>query len=296
MCGLCRQTVRCEVLSKHTHRQLPPRQLFLPIVVMRERIAVNRLVLSTVHGQVRLTVTIQIKFAQSHAARHRFLENSSRNRLPAPHALPRQPDIQRHNFHSRQSLPCSFGQCVSRGTMTLECARFQSLLKPPAKPPLWRNLDDCGLAFLKSRVRFIHFEFLVQTLANLQEKRALPDDLRRTLHHHSAHVLPIRLVLVSNQRHNAMMLQIRELRGVEIRRPVNLLLPNYMANRRNLRLAIPAHRSYSNHRSITQKFHLLRFRPRHIVLPVSFDEMTARPAWTLSRRRRYDSVEAIARS
>src|SRR6267142_3717627 len=155
-------------------------------------------------------------------------------------------------------------------------------LKPPAKSPLRRHFNNRCFAFLKTCIRLVHFEFLVQTLPHLQEKRPLPNDLRRTLHHHSAHVLPAGLVHIRNQRHNAMMLQIGQLRGIKIRRPVNLIFPDHMANRRNLWLAIPVHRSYSNHRSITQKFHLLRFRPRHIILPVSFDEMTARPAWTLS--------------
>src|SRR5207249_271009 len=60
-----KQTMDGEVLSKHSHRQLSPRQFFLPIAVMLHRIAVNRFVLASVNSEVRLSVAVQIQLANA---------------------------------------------------------------------------------------------------------------------------------------------------------------------------------------------------------------------------------------
>src|SRR5258707_1391774 len=99
MDGVFQQTIRSEVLPKHTHRQVPARQLFFPIPVMRNRVAVNRLEFSPMDAKVRLTVAVQIKLAQSNAALNRFLIDPSRHRPPAPNHLPRQPHVNRRHFH-----------------------------------------------------------------------------------------------------------------------------------------------------------------------------------------------------
>src|SRR5262250_1423855 len=66
---------------------------------MLDRIAVNRLVLSTMHAQVCLPVAVEIELAQRNPASDRFFINSRRHRPPMPHDITRQSDIQRNNLH-----------------------------------------------------------------------------------------------------------------------------------------------------------------------------------------------------
>src|SRR5438045_3787146 len=76
------QALGREVLSEAGRRQRPSRQFSLPVVVVSKRIAVNRLVLSSVDRKVGLTVTVQIELAQPHAAFHWLFEDPRSSILP----------------------------------------------------------------------------------------------------------------------------------------------------------------------------------------------------------------------
>ena len=57
------QAIGREIFSKHSHRQLSARQLFLPVGVVLEGVAVDGLVHASVNTKVGLTVAVQIELA-----------------------------------------------------------------------------------------------------------------------------------------------------------------------------------------------------------------------------------------
>src|SRR5579884_147878 len=66
---------------------------------MRQRIAIDGLVLSAVDGEIGLTVAIQIQLAQGDAALDRLLENSGNHVHSMPGDFARKSDIERDDFH-----------------------------------------------------------------------------------------------------------------------------------------------------------------------------------------------------
>src|SRR5260370_22248382 len=100
---LCRPIYR-KVFSKAAPRQLPVRQLSLPIFVVCQGGAVNSLVLTPVHAQVRLTVAVQIHLAQSHTALDWLFVNPRRHAFAVPRHFAGQPGVPSYEPH----LPWSF--------------------------------------------------------------------------------------------------------------------------------------------------------------------------------------------
>jgi len=86
MDGVFEQTIRCKVLSKDALRQLLGGQLSTPEVVVYARVAVDRLVLAPMDGEIRLPVAVQIKLAQNDAACDRlFVDGGDYFSSPPPH-------------------------------------------------------------------------------------------------------------------------------------------------------------------------------------------------------------------
>src|SRR5216684_6765274 len=108
MDGVFQQAIRGEVFSKHAYRQLPAGQLILPVVVVRDRVAVNGLIFSAMDAEIRLTVAVQIKASQGDSALDRLLEDPSRYRSPVPHHRSWQSSIHGHYFH----IPIILTVCV----------------------------------------------------------------------------------------------------------------------------------------------------------------------------------------
>ena len=82
-----------KVFAENRDRQIPSRQLCPPVVVVRERVTVNRLVRSTVGSEIGLTVAIQVELAQSDAARNRFLEDPRSHVYAVPNHFARKSSI-----------------------------------------------------------------------------------------------------------------------------------------------------------------------------------------------------------
>ena len=76
-----------------------PGQLFMPVVVVRKGVAVNRLIFSAVDGEVCLAVAVQVEFAQSDGALDWLLEDSCHNRSAVPHDFAWQSGIHRNQLH-----------------------------------------------------------------------------------------------------------------------------------------------------------------------------------------------------
>ena len=82
-----------EVFSKDSQRQIPAGQLFLPVDVVFERVAIDGFVLAAVDGEVRLTVAVQIELVQSDAARDGLLEDGGSYDSAVPGDFAGEPDI-----------------------------------------------------------------------------------------------------------------------------------------------------------------------------------------------------------
>jgi hypothetical protein len=80
------RTVDREILAKDSWRQRPARQLAPPILVVREGVAVDGLVLTAVDGEIRLAVAIQVQLSQRNAVFNRLLVDPGRDfRSPPKH-------------------------------------------------------------------------------------------------------------------------------------------------------------------------------------------------------------------
>src|SRR5215469_16249320 len=66
---------------------------------MGQRIAIDRLGFTTVHGEIGLLVSIQIQFVKGDTAANRFLKNSRGYRPAMPLHLAGEAAIQRDQFH-----------------------------------------------------------------------------------------------------------------------------------------------------------------------------------------------------
>src|SRR5215467_560922 len=82
-----------EIFTKHSHRQIAARQFPFPVVVMSKRIAVDRFVFSSVHGEIGLPVAIQVQFAQCNRASDWLFEYAGDNRATMPDDLSRQSNV-----------------------------------------------------------------------------------------------------------------------------------------------------------------------------------------------------------
>jgi hypothetical protein len=109
-----RKVIECEVLPKDGHRQIPAWQLTFPIVVVCERVAVNGLIDSAMHAEIRLPIAIQIELTQSDPAVDRFLEDSRTDACPMPLHFAGKPGIEGYYLH----LPPVLIRCVRMKLLT----------------------------------------------------------------------------------------------------------------------------------------------------------------------------------
>jgi hypothetical protein len=91
--------VNSEIFSKNRQRQIPARKLFLPIIVMSNRIAINGFEFPAMNRQVRLAVSIQVELAQRNPAREGLLENPSLYHFVVPWDVSWKPDVDRNQLH-----------------------------------------------------------------------------------------------------------------------------------------------------------------------------------------------------
>src|SRR5207249_7369046 len=68
--------------------------------VMLRRIGVNRLIRSSVHGQVRLLIAIDVKPCYANSTCNGLLENGSANNPPVPFDFAWKADVDRQKFHA----------------------------------------------------------------------------------------------------------------------------------------------------------------------------------------------------
>ena len=73
---------------------------------MYEWVAVDGLIFSAVNSEIRLTVAIQIKLAQSDATMERFLEDSRSHASPVPRHFAGKSSIHRYYLHLALVLIC----------------------------------------------------------------------------------------------------------------------------------------------------------------------------------------------
>jgi hypothetical protein len=79
-----KQAFRGEVLAENSPRKVYSRKFLAPGWVVLRWIRVNGFIDSSMHGQVRLLITLQVELRDSHPALHRFLEDRSANCLSLP--------------------------------------------------------------------------------------------------------------------------------------------------------------------------------------------------------------------
>src|SRR6185437_14573232 len=135
------KAVERKVFSKDAHWQLSARQFSFPIVVMCERIAVNSFVLSAMHTEIRLTVAVQIEFAQNNAVVDRLLEDSCGHTSPVPHHVSGKPGVQRCQLHLILVRVCRVETTSLIGSITVTRAIKISV-----------TLQKCGCGKRKDRV------------------------------------------------------------------------------------------------------------------------------------------------
>ncbi len=93
-----------EVLAKRAPRQVDPRQLPAPVGVMFGRVKINRLIDAAVHREIGLPVAVEVQRRDMHPPEHRLLPDRSPHGLATRDHFPRQPDVDRNEFHQL----CSF--------------------------------------------------------------------------------------------------------------------------------------------------------------------------------------------
>jgi hypothetical protein len=91
--GIVRQSFDCEILAKLTMNKVSSLQLFLPIPIGFDLIHENGALLTTVPGQVPLTISLDIQPADSTAARHRIFPDRGMYRAPLPRNVAWKSDV-----------------------------------------------------------------------------------------------------------------------------------------------------------------------------------------------------------
>src|SRR5438045_2925267 len=94
------QAFCCEVLAENSPREVHARKLPAPERIMLRRIGISRLIDSSVHGQVRLLIALQVELRNSNPARHWRLEYRRADNSPVPFYFARKSNVDRQELHA----------------------------------------------------------------------------------------------------------------------------------------------------------------------------------------------------
>jgi hypothetical protein len=87
------QPFDCEILAKLSVDEISPVQLLLPIAIGFNLINEDGSVLTSMPGQVTLTVSLEIQAADATATAHRLLPDPGVYRAPLPRDVARKPNV-----------------------------------------------------------------------------------------------------------------------------------------------------------------------------------------------------------
>jgi len=93
------QALGREVLAERAEREILAGQLFLPIRIVFDGIAINGFVFAAMDGKIGLAVTVQIELAESDGASDGFFEDAGGDDAVMPRDLAGKADVDRDELH-----------------------------------------------------------------------------------------------------------------------------------------------------------------------------------------------------